>query len=90
MVQELRHVGESFGTKWAFVQWLRCMGFPKEQKVKEKLVLMTENPNHEQVLMFDYTVCICYYLCIIRVISVVKPCPQSTHRKRASPECARM
>lgn len=88
MVEVLGHVGEGFVTELTFVKRVCGVGLPvrhkygrmkstiKESKVSIILSLLSE------VLWCPRA----FYLCMMRVISVVKPWPQSTHRYLATPE----
>lgn len=92
MVEVLGHVGEGFVAELTLVKGVCSVGLParhQEEKMKQ-----TETESKVHISCLCLTVILAAvgksYLCTIRVISVVKPLPQSTHRYLATPECVRM
>lgn len=88
MVQILGHVGEGFVAELTLVKRVCSVGLPARHQEGEK-------KGSYCITSASFTVILAAvasksYLCMIRVISVVKPLPQSTHRYLATPECVRM
>ncbi len=93
MVEVLGHVGEGFVAELTLVKGVCSVGLPATHR--EEQMKQTEKESNVHISSFSLLSwllwCLqAFYLCMIRVISVVKPLPQSTHRYLATPECVRM
>lgn len=87
MVEVLGHVGEGFAAEPTLVEGICSVSLPAGVKEGQNCILRHVRCQH----LVTVTGCfVLLHLCIIRVISVVNPLPQSTHRYLATPECVRM
>lgn len=83
MVEVLGHVGEGFVAEPTLVKRVNSVSLPAGGQRR----VLSRARRHGLAAGVRFVL---PHLCIIRVISVVNPLPQSTHRYLATPECVRM